>query len=108
MSLLIGALAAAVAGATLNDQLEKFPIGFWNYAPIEVFDEAKIQEWQDAGMTLTMGPEVRRHAGKHRAHEENPGLVAGARHQSYHLRSAHACVRASAGGLCRARGAGGG
>ena len=57
MNLLIGALAAAVAGATLNDQLEKFPIGFWNYAPIEVFDEAKIQEWQDAGMTLTMGPE---------------------------------------------------
>ena len=59
MSLLIGALAAVVAGATLNDQLEKFPIGFWNYAPIEVFDEAKIQEWQDAGMTLTMGPDTR-------------------------------------------------
>ena len=57
MSLLAGALAVAVAGATLNDQLEKFPIGFWNYAPIEVFSEAKIQEWQDAGMTLTMGPE---------------------------------------------------
>ena len=57
MSLLLGALAAVLAGATLNDQLEKFPIGFWNYAPIEGFDEAKIQEWQDAGMTLTMGPE---------------------------------------------------
>ena len=56
MSLLIGVMTV-LAGATLNDQFEKFPIGFWNYAPIEVFDEAKIQEWQDAGMTLTMGPE---------------------------------------------------
>ena len=56
MNLLLGVLTV-VAGATLNDQLEKFPIGFWNYQPIEVFDEAKIQEWQDAGMTLTMGPE---------------------------------------------------
>ncbi len=44
-------------GAGLNAELDTFPIGFWNYAPIEVFDEAKVQEWQDAGITLTMGPE---------------------------------------------------
>jgi hypothetical protein len=52
-------LLAAVAAGGFNDSLETFPIGFWNYAPIEVFDEAKIQEWQDAGITLTMGPEYR-------------------------------------------------
>ena len=51
-------LALSIAlGAGFNDSLDRFPIGFWNYAPIAVFDEAKIQEWQDAGMTLTMGPE---------------------------------------------------
>ena len=46
-----------IIAANLNDGLDTFPIGFWNYASIEVFDEAKIQEWADAGMTLTMGPE---------------------------------------------------
>lgn len=54
----ISALAVSmVLAAGLNDTLETFPIGFWNYAPIRVFDEAKVQEWADAGMTLTMGPE---------------------------------------------------
>jgi len=56
MITIIGVLSVVV-GAGFNDSLEQFPIGFWNYAPIEVFDEAKIQEWQDAGITLTMGPE---------------------------------------------------
>lgn len=56
MTLLVATLSVAAA-AGLNDELATFPIGFWNYAPIEVFDEAKIQEWQDAGITLTMGPE---------------------------------------------------
>jgi hypothetical protein len=55
MMTLMGVLHMVLA-ATLNDGLDMFPIGFWNYAPIEVFDEAKIQEWQDAGVTLTMGP----------------------------------------------------
>ena len=50
---------SAMLSAGFNDSLDVFPIGFWNYAPIEVFDEAKIQEWQDAGMTLTMGPEYK-------------------------------------------------
>jgi len=56
MSAILGILAISVA-AGLNDTLDTFPIGFWNYAPIEVFNEAKVQEWADAGMTLTMGPE---------------------------------------------------
>jgi hypothetical protein len=55
MSLLMGVLIMA-ASANLNDSLDTFPIGFWNYASVSVFDEAKVQEWQDAGMTLTMGP----------------------------------------------------
>ena len=46
-----------LVAANMNAELDTFPIGFWNYAPIEVFDEAKVQEWHDAGMTLTMGPE---------------------------------------------------
>ena len=50
-------LLMATSASEFNDNLHNFPIGFWNYAPIEVFDEAKIQEWADAGMTLTMGPE---------------------------------------------------
>ena len=53
---ILGLLVMTLAGG-LNESLDAFPIGFWNYAPIEVFDEAKIQEWADAGMTLTMGPE---------------------------------------------------
>jgi hypothetical protein len=46
-----------LAAANLNETLDTFPIGFWNYAPVETFDEAKVQEWQDAGITLTTGPE---------------------------------------------------
>ena len=57
MTVLLGIVPTMLAAAAFNEQLDAFPIGFWNYAPIEVFDEAKIQEWQDAGMTLTMGPE---------------------------------------------------
>lgn len=56
MSVAIGVLTAVLCGG-FNDSLMAFPIGCWNYAPIEVFDEAKIQEWQDVGFTLTMGPE---------------------------------------------------
>jgi hypothetical protein len=47
----------ALSGATINDQLPAFSIGCWNYAPVGIFDEAKIQEWQEVGFTLTMGPE---------------------------------------------------
>ena len=56
MNLAMGILCV-LSAADFNDRLETFPIGFWNYAPIAVFDEAKIQEWADAGVTLTMGPE---------------------------------------------------
>jgi hypothetical protein len=52
-------LVSALLTGGINDSLQTFPIGFWNYASIEVFDEAKVQEWQDAGMTLTMGPNFR-------------------------------------------------
>lgn len=50
-------LVCLAGAADFNARLDAFPIGFWNYASIEVFDEAKIQEWADAGITLTMGPE---------------------------------------------------
>ena len=50
-------ILCALGASDFNSTLATFPIGFWNYAPISVFDEDKIQEWQDAGMTLTMGPE---------------------------------------------------
>ncbi|MBX7258106.1 MAG: hypothetical protein K1Y02_17225 [Candidatus Hydrogenedentes bacterium] len=56
MAILLSFLCVA-GTAEFNARLDTFPIGFWNYASIEVFDEAKIQEWQDAGITLTMGPE---------------------------------------------------
>lgn len=35
---------------------ETFPIGFWNYVPIERQDESAVKDWKDAGMTLTMSP----------------------------------------------------
>jgi len=57
MAILLALLPVVSTGEEFNAGLEQFPIGFWNYAPIEVFDEAKVQEWQDAGITLTMGPE---------------------------------------------------
>ncbi len=50
-------LFLALTASPFNAGLHNFPIGFWNYAPIEVFDEEKVQEWADAGITLTMGPE---------------------------------------------------
>ncbi len=55
MSLMMGIMMMSLS-ASMNDSLDAFPIGFWNYASISVFDEAKVQEWADAGMTLTMGP----------------------------------------------------
>jgi len=56
---MITALVASflLVATNMNAELDTFPIGFWNYAPIQVFAEAKVQEWQDAGMTLTRGPE---------------------------------------------------
>lgn len=57
VALLLALLPVLGGAEEFNARLAQFPIGFWNYAPIAVFDEAKVQEWQDAGMTLTMGPE---------------------------------------------------
>jgi len=37
--------------------MPRFPIGFWNYSPIDVFDASCVADWADAGMTLTMSPE---------------------------------------------------
>jgi hypothetical protein len=40
--------------------LERYPIGFWNYTNLaahgQYMDEAEIEEWADAGFTLTMTP----------------------------------------------------
>ena len=33
-----------------------FPIGFWNYVDIADQHIADVNDWADAGMTLTMGP----------------------------------------------------
>ena len=35
----------------------RFPIGFWNYVPIDRAEEIDVKDWEDAGITLTMGPE---------------------------------------------------
>ena len=37
--------------------MQAFPIGFWNYAPVRLFDAACVRDWADAGMTLAMSPE---------------------------------------------------
>jgi hypothetical protein len=55
MSLLMGILIMA-ASANLNDSLDTFPIGIWHGISAAEVDEAKVQEWQDAGITLPMGP----------------------------------------------------
>lgn len=34
----------------------KFPIGFWNYPPIERFGIEEVTRWTDAGITLNMSP----------------------------------------------------
>ncbi|MBA4388946.1 MAG: hypothetical protein C0404_13270 [Verrucomicrobia bacterium] len=34
----------------------QFPIGFWNYVPLEQQDESAVRDWRDAGMTFTMSP----------------------------------------------------
>ncbi|HOZ49508.1 MAG TPA: hypothetical protein PLO37_24485 [Candidatus Hydrogenedentes bacterium] len=57
MGLLLAVLPMLGAAEEFNAGLDTFPIGIWNYAPLSVFDEAKVQEWQDAGLTLVMGPE---------------------------------------------------
>jgi len=40
MVTIIGVLSI-LEGAHFNDSPEESSIGFWNYAPVEVFDEAK-------------------------------------------------------------------
>jgi len=39
-------------------EMKKFPIGFWNYVPIEQLDVSCVRDWKDAGMTLAMSPEL--------------------------------------------------
>lgn len=36
--------------------MRQFPIGFWNYVDIADQGPEAVQDWADAGMTLTMGP----------------------------------------------------
>lgn len=36
--------------------MKQFPIGFWNYIPIDNQDASAVKDWSGAGMTLTMGP----------------------------------------------------
>jgi len=40
-------------------KVKQFPIGIWNYAPIERIDEARVEEWAECGLTLPMSPEFR-------------------------------------------------
>ncbi|UCH33441.1 MAG: hypothetical protein JSV65_12785 [Armatimonadota bacterium] len=61
-------LGAAELPANLRSMLEKsaslgldrFPIGFWNYTNLtahgQYMDEAEVEEWADAGFTVTMTP----------------------------------------------------
>ncbi len=36
---------------------ERFPMGFWNYADIQRQGPEDVRDWDEAGMTLTLGPE---------------------------------------------------
>ena len=58
MTMFFALLPVLTAAEEFNAKLERFPIGFWNYAPIEVFGEAKVQEWQETqpGLGLTKHP----------------------------------------------------
>jgi len=35
---------------------DQFPIGFWNYVPVDKLDPSCVEDWADAGMTLAMSP----------------------------------------------------
>ena len=35
----------------------KFPIGFWNYCPLDSMGPEAVNDWVDAGMTLAMSPD---------------------------------------------------
>ncbi len=37
--------------------MEKFPIGFWNYAPTGQYGSEAVQDWAELGMTLTFSPQ---------------------------------------------------
>ncbi len=55
MNVLVGLLLVC-SGASLNDELTAFPIGFWNVESIERFTEQDVAWWGEAGITLTHGP----------------------------------------------------
>ena len=40
----------------MTGRYERFPIGFWNYVDIGRQDASAVTDWDEAGMTLTMGP----------------------------------------------------
>lgn len=66
------------AGATANKS-GQFPIGFWNYVPIEKQDASAVRDWKDAGMTLAMGPEF----GSGRDHERMMRRILAAAHKAH-------------------------
>ncbi len=37
--------------------MDRFPVGFWNYVQADRLGVSAVQDWADAGMTLTMSPE---------------------------------------------------
>jgi len=52
--------------------LTRFPIGFWNYTSLKEdgarMDEAEVEEWADAGFTVTMSPRFDPTDAKQMAH----------------------------------------
>lgn len=48
----------------------KFPVGFWNYAPVGMYGPEAVKDWTDCGMTLTMTP------GYNPAHHRKEDLTA--------------------------------
>lgn len=52
--------------------LNRFPIGFWNYTNLtqhsRYMDEAEVEEWSDAGFTVTLSPSVNPNDPKQVAH----------------------------------------
>lgn len=40
-------------------EMERFPIGFWNYAPISIQSPKDVKDWADLGMTMANSPEFK-------------------------------------------------
>ena len=38
---------------------KKFPLGFWNYAYLDIIGDTPVKDWLECGMNLCMSPTFR-------------------------------------------------